>query len=662
MNHSGSKTYSFGSRATEANEGTAVNTAPGTYSGEEGMEVDGLTAEGSVYQGEVVEQNSRYEGEEDVETEKEMYDEEEYLAEVGELNCYCVPSRVYGCKDFLYRTLAWTLLNKEQIMSAITASITIIPEAVSTALIAGVNPGYALQATWLMNIITALVGGRPGMVSGSTTFVGIALAKLVENDGPEYIFYAVMFAGILQIFFSLLGLGAFTRFVPYPVIQGFSNAMALVILAAQFRYAKIVPNEQFYQNRALLDFGYSWDHIVGKEDKWNSGIEVVILAIHAMIAFGICLGLPKLTRVVPGAFVAIFLCTFIEQVCIRVPTDESSATIGDYTVVKTSLLLPIWAMDDLDLPRFDLDTLSKIYLPGLAIFGAGICETLLTKGIIDELTEVKGDRGRVIVGQGAANILSAMFGGMGGSASIGQSILLNHSDGITNFSTFLVGAFMCLFVYAAHDFVNLIPLGAIAGIMAWTALNLVDWESILQSVAAILPLRLRDRFSLDCKIPRADVVIMLTVMAFTVCLDLAIGLLSGVMMAAFVYAWDSSTRVIVEREIGSEEATSVTYNVTGPLFYATAGGFSDIFPLEEIQYDPEEVVILLESTEIYDYSGMVALKKVYDRFADLGKVVALSSLTPTSRTLMEKSAYMWQGVNFLEVEEVDQSVAPEEMN
>jgi len=146
---------------------------------------------------------------------------------------------------------------------------------------------------------------------------------------------------------------------------------------------------------------------------------------------------------------------------------------------------------------------------------------------------------------------------------------------------------------------------------------------------------------------------MICVMVFTVCIDLAIGVSIGIFVAAFVYVWDSSTRVIVEREVSTEDSTNVTYNVTGPLFFATASGFSDIFPLEEIQFDPDEVIILLESAEIYDYSGMSALKKVYDRFADAGKVVALSSLTPSSRRLMEKSAYMWQGVNFLEVEEID---------
>mmetsp|Transcript_6134 Transcript_6134/g.7139 ORF Transcript_6134/g.7139 Transcript_6134/m.7139 type:complete len:679 (-) Transcript_6134:251-2287(-) len=662
------KTYSYGSRVSTtddgADDGTPASPAAG-YSGEqEGMEVDGFQPayvnSDSNYDEEVINAGgSQYQNEEDDDMNKDpdMYDTEEYLAEVGELNCYCVPSRVYGFKDFAFRTLAWLLLNKEQIFSAITVSITIIPEAVSTAIIAGVPVIYALQATWMINIITALIGGRPGMISGSTTFVGVALAQLVESDGADYIFYAVILAGIFQIIFSLLGLGAYTRFVPYPVIQGFSNAMALVILAAQFRYGKM-RTLQTSDGRNLIEPGYSWRHIVGKGEEWTTGLDIWLIVMHALVAFTICFVLPryKITRIIPGPFVAIMTCTFIENVIIDL-AGESSARIGDYAgTAKTPLMRPIWVNEDINLPKLELDTLKKIWLPALAVFGAGVCETLLTKQIIDELTEVKGDRGRVIVGQGVSNIFSACFGGMGGSASIGQSILTNHSDGITSFCTFLTGAFMALFIYAAYGFVDLIPLGAIAGIMSWTALQLVDWESILQTVAAVLPISLRDRFSLDCKVPRADILIMLTVMAFTVCLDLAIGVLAGILVAAFVYVWDSSTRVIVEREIASEEATSVTYNVTGPIFYATAGGFSDIFPLEEIQYDPDEVVILLEGAEVYDYSGMVALKKVYDRFADLGKVVALSSLTPTSRSLMEKSAYMWQGVNFLEVEEIDQSL------
>lgn len=593
---------------------------------------------------------------------KDMYNEEEYLAEVGELNCYCVPSRVYGFKDFFFRTLAWFLLNKEQILGGFTVAITQIPEAVTAAIIAGINPARALQATWIMNVLTSVIGGRPGMMSGSTAFIGVALMGLVDNHGPDYIFYAVMLGGFFQMLFGLMGLGALMRFVPYTVIQGFSNAMALVIFAAQFRYGKVSTDQSFRENysygRDLVDIGHSWAHIIDSESSWITGSSLLILGIHAAVAFIICLVMPRFTRIIPSSFVAIVFCTFLEHVLIRLPSSYKyeSATIEDYAFVQSPTLRPIWTDVTINAPEFSFDTFKKIYLYALAVFGTGLAESLLTTQIVDELTEVKGMKNRVSFGQGFANVFVACFGGMGGSGSIAQSIVANHSDGITGLCTFLAGAFILLFIYAAYDAVTLVPLGCIGGIMSWTAFKLIDLESLLQAIAALLPLRVRDKINLDCKTPRADSLVMVAVMAFTICIDLSIGLLAGVFISAFVYVWDSSTRVIVEREVSAEESASVTYNVTGPLFFATAGGFSDIFPLEEIQFDPDEIVLLLENAEVYDYSGMVALKKVYDRFADLGKVVALSSLTPSSRRLMEKSAYMWQGVNFLEVEEVDQSV------
>jgi SulP family sulfate permease len=635
-----------------------MHSTAGSPSTEQGMEV---TNRPEGYDEEEVMANRSYNPEDpDSKGDGKMYHEDEYLAEVGELNCFCVPTRVHGFKDFFFRTLAWLLLNKEQILGGLTVAITQIPEAVTAALIAGVNPARALQATWLMNVITSLIGGRPGMISGTTPFIGVALMGLVDNHGSDYVYYAVLFGGFCQILFGLMGLGALMRFVPHPVIQGFSNAMALIIFAAQFRFGKVFPDQSFHSeysySRELVQAGHSWSHIIDKAGSWNTGSSLIILGSHALFAFLICLFLPRLTRLIPSSFVAIFLCTFIEHVLIRTPSSLESAIIADYVIVKTPTLDTIWTDSSISLPGFNLDTFRKVYLYGLAVFGTGLCESLLTTQVVDELTEIKGMKNRVAFGQGVSNAVVAIFGGMGGSASIAQSIVANHSDGITGLCTFLAGAFILLFIYAAYDIVNLVPLGAVAGIMTWTAFKLIDWESLLQGLASLLPLRVRDKLNLDCKTPRADSLIMIAVMAFTLCVDLSIGVLAGVFVAAFVYVWDSSTRVIVEREVNAEESTSVTYNVTGPLFYATAGGFCDIFPMEEIQFDPDEVVILLESAEVYDYSGMVALKKVYDRFADLGKVVALSSLTPSSRRLMEKSAYMWQGVNFLEVEEVDQSV------
>ncbi len=346
-------------------------------------------------------------------------------------------------------------------------AFTQIPEAMTGAMIAGVSPVLALQSTWLMNIFTALIGGRPGMISGTTPFIGIALADLVQNEGPEYIFYAVMFAGVLQVVFGVMGLGALMRFVPYPVVQGFSNAMAIYIIAAQFRFGRKGANFNTVDGRQLVEAGHSWAHITDENAEWNTGSPLIILGIHAAVAFLICLFLPKLTRVVPSSFVALSFCTIVEHAFIRASSDYGSPRIKDYGEVKTVSLEPIWTMSDLTLPDFNFSTFRKVYLYGLAVFGTGLCETLLATHIIDELTEVKGRKNRVAVGQGVANLISAAFGGMGGSGSIAQSIVVNHSDGITNLCTFLAGIFILLFIYAAFPFVHVVPVGAIAGIMIW---------------------------------------------------------------------------------------------------------------------------------------------------------------------------------------------------
>ena len=364
----------------------------------------------------------------------------------------------------------------EEILTLLfSVACTQIPEAISTALIAGVSPVFALQATWMMNIITSLIGGRPGMISGSTTFIGVSLIGLVNEHGYEYIFYAVLFAGFLQMNFGLLGLGALTRFIPYPVVQGFANAMALVIVGAQFRFGKVSTQEMYVQERNLVKAGYSWSHITDKEGDWYSeSAEVGILGAHVAIALLICMVLPRFTRAVPCAFVALVVCTFVEHIFIRTPTDLKSAIVADYADIKIPTLMPIWANKDIDLPPFNLDTFRKIYLYGLAVFGAGICESLLTTQIVDDLTEVKGIKNRVAFAQGISNMVVACFGGMGGGGSIGQSIVANHCDGITGLCTFLVGAFMVLFVYAAPNVVTIIPLGAIAGVMTWAVSSEIE--------------------------------------------------------------------------------------------------------------------------------------------------------------------------------------------
>ena len=236
------------------------------------------------------------------------------------------------------------------------------------------------------------------------------------------------------------------------------------------------------------------------------------------------------------------------------------------------------------------------------------------------------------------------------SASIGQSMVALNSDAYTNISTFMTGAFSCLFIYVAYDVVNIIPLGAVMGIMTWGALKLISWTSLLIAFTNVLPEQLRIKCNLDYKVPRADAFIMLVVTIVAICVDLPIAILSGVFIAVFVHVWDSSTRVVVQR---IEEDGIVSYHISGSLFYATADGLKDLFELHELLDDPEEVLIVLKDAEVHDVSGMLALKQVYDRFSDLDRHVAISQLSSRSKRLMEKSAYMWQGVNFVEVERTE---------
>lgn len=314
------------------------------------------------------------------------------------------------------------------------------------------------------------------MISGATPFIGVALMDLVDQHGADYVYYAVMFGGFLQVVFGLLGLGALMRFVPYTVIQGFSNSMALIIFAAQFRYGKVTPDQAFHAeysySRNMVQLGHSWNHIIDSEKGWNNTSSLFVMIIHAAVAFLICLLLPRFTRIIPSSFVALFICTFAEHVLVRLPSNYQSATIGDYVIVNTPTLNPIWSDATISVPGFNMDTFSKIYLYGLAVFGTGLAESLLTTQIVDELTEVKGMKNRVSFGQGVGNIISACFGGLGGSGSIGQSIVANHSDGITGLCTFLAGAFILLFIYAAYGAVNIVPLGCVAGIMTWTVSSL----------------------------------------------------------------------------------------------------------------------------------------------------------------------------------------------
>jgi len=536
--------------------------------------------------------------------------------------------------------------------------VTQIPEVTSAALMAGINPIRALQASWIMNVITAICGGRPGMISGTTGFVGLALLKVVEEHGVDYVFYTVMFAGVLQVAFGLMGLGAIMRLVPNPLMVGFVNAMGLLIAAQQFRYAKVWPDQAFHGEdlqgrRSLIEVGHSWGHFTDKDSEWIRTSSFVVFIVEALVCLLVCVLLPKATKKIPSTFAALIVGAIAEWAIVR-QIGHQSPLVEDYADVSSTLPKIVWSDPAINMPSFNLDTFEKIYLSGLAVFGVGLIESLLTASILSDRIGNNGIKNRIALSQGVGNVVASIFGGMGGAGMITQSMVANKAYGITGLSTFLSGITLLVIIVAASPCVQFIPLAAFAGVMFYICFfNLIQWGSLLNGVAALFPERVRDMIHLDYKIQRSDILIMLLVTVMTLVFDLTVAIVGGVFIAVFVYAWDSSNRVVVDREL-SDDGMNVTYNISGPLFFATAQSFLDTFPAEEIEYDPEDVILLLEGAEIFDSSGMVALKKLHDRFEALGKVAALSSLSPTSRRIMEKSASMWEGVSFLEVEEIDE--------
>ena len=540
------------------------------------------------------------------------------------------------------------------ILPLFTVGVTQIPEVCSSALMIGVDPIRALQATWIMNVLTAIIGGRPGMVSGTTGFVALALAKVIETHGVEYMFYSVMFAGICQFVFGLMGLGALMRLLPNPVTVGFVNGMGFLIALQQFRYAKVWAETGARRSRELIQVGHSWAHFTDSDSEWIAAGNFMTFVITSLVCFLTCLLLPKATKKIPSTFVALIVGAIGEWAIAR-QIGYASPVLNEYADITSGLPTFIWSDHNLNIPILSWDTFEKTYLSGIAVFGVGIMESLLTTQVLNDRIGNRSIKNRVAVSQGIGNLVASIFGGMGGAGMISQSIVANNAYGITGLSTFLSGATVAIIMVVAYPIVKFIPLASFTGIMFYICFcNLIEWSSMLNGVAAVLPESVRDVIQLDYKIPRTDVLVMFCVTTFILVLDLTIAVLTGVLVSVFIYAWDSSNSVVVDREL-SEDGMNVTYNIYGPLFFATAQSFLDTFPAEEIKHDPEDVILLLEGAQIFDSSGMVALKKLHDRFEALGKVAALSSLSPISRRIMEKSASMWEGVGFLEVEEIDES-------
>ena len=472
---------------------------------------------------------------------------------------------------------------KTEVLSGITVALALVPEAIAFAMIAGLSPLTGLYAAFVMGLVTAILGGRPGMISGATGAIAVVIVALAQQYGVEYVFATVILAGLLQMTAGFLRLGKLMRLVPHPVIFGFVNGLAVIIFMSQLAQFK------------------------SADGSWLTGSTLYIFLGLVLLTMTVIWGLPKLSKIVPASLVAILLVfgiVFAFQVDTR--------TIGDIASIAGGF--PPFHIPQVAL---NLETLQIIFPYAAIVAGVGLIESLLTLNIIDEITETRGRGNKEAVAQGTANILSGLFSGMGGCAMIGQS-LINTSNGARARLSGIVAAVMLLvFIMFGSDLIERVPMAALTGLMIMVALGTFEWASLRTFR----------------RMPKSDVLVMVLVTLVTVFLhNLALAVLVGVIISALVFAWDNAKRIRARKHIDDNGAKH--YEIYGPLFFGSVSLFNEKF---DVLNDPQVVVIDFKESRVVDMSAIEALNKITERYQKVGKKVHLKHLSGDCKRLLRNA-------------------------
>jgi len=469
---------------------------------------------------------------------------------------------------------------KDDVLSGLVVALALVPEAVAFAFVAGVSPLVGLYAAFMVGLITSLIGGRPGMISGATGSMAVVMVALVAQHGVEYLFATVVLTGVLQVAFGMMKFGKFIRMVPYPVMLGFVNGLAIVIFLAQLPQFKV-------------------------DGAWMQGNDLYLMLALVVATMFIMHFLPKFTRAVPAGLVAIVV---LSGVVIFAGLDTK--TVGDIAHIGGNL--PSFHIPDLPL---NIETLWIILPYAFVLAGVGLIESLLTMSVIDEMTNTRGQGNRVSIGQGAANIVTGFFGGMGGCAMIGQSMINISSGGLRNLSGISAALFLLSFILFANTWIEMIPVAVLVGIMFMVVIGTFEWGS----------------FNLLNKIPREDSFVGILVATVTVFTDLATAVIIGVIATALLFAWKQAKHI---HAIVTYEENTKVYTVYGPLFFASIHPFQALFHPDD---DPEHVIIDFANSRVADHSAIEALDALAEKYRSAGKQLKLRHLSSECRQLLEKA-------------------------
>ncbi len=485
---------------------------------------------------------------------------------------------------------------KTEILAGLTVAMTMMPESLSFAILAGLPPLSGLYAAFIMGLVTAIFGGRPGLISGGAGATVIVLIALVKSNGIEYVFAAVALAGLLQIIVGLFKLGKFIRLVPQPVMFGFVNGLAVIIFMAQL--------EQFKVN-------------VNGDLVWLTGSALYIMLGLVALTIAIVVFLPKITKAVPASLVAIVV-VFLLALVFNIDTK----TVADIASVGGGF--PPFHIPNIP---FTLDTLQIIFPYALIMAAVGLTEGLLTLNLVDEITETKGNGNRECLAQGGANILNGFFYGMGGCPMIAQT-LVNLSAGARARLSGIVAAVTILFIVLfGSSLIEKVPMAALTGVMIMVAIGTFEWMS----------------FRVINKMPRKDIFVGILVALITIWLhNLALAVLIGVIISALVFAWESAKRIRARKYIDEDGVKH--YEIYGPLFFGSVTNFTEKF---DVANDPQRVIVDFRDSRIADMSGIDALNKLTDRYRKAGKELHLRHLSDDCRQLLKNADAVIE-VNVLE--------------
>lgn len=476
-----------------------------------------------------------------------------------------------------------------EVLAGLTVALALVPEAVAFSFVAGVEPIVGLYAAFIVGLITALIGGRPGMISGATGALAVVMVELVMHHGVEYLFATVVLMGVMQILAGIFHLGKFIRLVPHPVMLGFVNGLAIVIFMAQLSQFKVAGPDG--------------------TPVFMTGLPLFIMLGLVGLTMAIIWFMPKITKMVPAPLAGIgIVAAIVIAFGIDVPR------VADLSSIKGEF--PVFHMP---LVPMSFDTLAIIFPYALILAAIGLIESLLTLNLVGEMTGKRGGASQECIAQGVANTVTGVFGGMGGCAMIGQSMINVKSGGRTRLSGLAAALFLLAFILVGSSLIEQIPLAALVGVMFMVVIGTFAWQSL----------------TIMRRIPLMDAFVIILVTTVTVMTDLAIAVVVGVIVSALAYAWNNATRIHANTDT-RDDGTKV-YRVEGPLFFGSIEGFSELFNPKS---DPDRVIVDFLNSRVVDQSALQALEDLASKYQSLGKTIQLRHLSKDCHRLLKRAGQL----------------------